>query len=223
MPVKTKEIKGILIPIEEQINKLRDLVKNSSFYVDASTKSTLFEQLKSLGNKFDSLAKEEISDYEEMESKIASVVEEFCSLEYTNESIENVDKEIAEQILSAVLDNFKLALEALEKLECLPLKQRLTDCMEYVGEMGQANEIEHLQNIKELGTSILELLGPLQIYRKSLASRLLAEKIILYSCQLCITFKLLVQLVQEQHQLNMPIYVIEHFIPRFLKPCASFF
>lgn len=62
--------------------------------------------------------------------------------------IENVDKEIAEQILSAVLDNFKLALEALEKLECLPLKQRLTDCMEYVGEMGQANEIEHLQNIK---------------------------------------------------------------------------
>lgn len=62
-------------------------MKNSSFYVDASTKSTLFEQLKSLGNKFDSLAKEEISDYEEMESKIASVVEEFCSLEYTNESV----------------------------------------------------------------------------------------------------------------------------------------
>lgn len=59
-----------------------------------------------------------------------------------------MDKQIAEQILSSVLEKFKLALEALEKLECLPLKQRLIDCMDYVGEMGQANEIEHFQNIK---------------------------------------------------------------------------
>lgn len=62
--------------------------------------------------------------------------------------IENIDKDIAEQILSGVLDKFKLALETLEKLECLPLKQRLMDCVDYVGEMGQATEIEHYQNIK---------------------------------------------------------------------------
>lgn len=51
------------------------------------TKSTLFEQLECLGERFDALSKEEISDYEEMESKITGIVEQFCSLEYTNESV----------------------------------------------------------------------------------------------------------------------------------------
>lgn len=55
---------------------------------------------------------------------------------------------MSDQILTTVLEKFKLTLEALEKLECLPLKQRLTDCLDYVREMGQANEIEHFQNIK---------------------------------------------------------------------------
>lgn len=223
MPVKTKEIKGILIPIEEQVNKLRELIRRHSLCTNnvALTKSTLFEQLECLGERFDALSKEEISDYEEMESKITDIVEQFCTLEYTNESIENIDKDIAEQILSGVLDKFKLALETLEKLECLPLKQRLMDCMDYVGEMGQATEIEHYQNIKELGTSILELLGPLQIYRKSLASRSLAEKIILYSCQLCTAFKLLVQLVQEQHQLNVSIYNCKRYVCERLCFCLE--
>lgn len=47
-----------------------------------------------------------------------------------------------------LLDNFALALRALEDLECLSLKQRLQDCLEYVKEMSTANEIEDLQNIK---------------------------------------------------------------------------
>lgn len=55
---------------------------------------------------------------------------------------------MAVQILSTVLDKFKLTLEVLEKLECLPLKQRLTEFLDYIKEMGQANEIEHFQNIK---------------------------------------------------------------------------
>lgn len=208
MPVKTKEVKRILGPIEEKINKLRELISCSSYCANdaAPTKPALFEQLKCLGEKFDALSKEEINDYEEMESRITTILEEFSSLEYLNESIESVDKQVAEQTLSTVLDKFKSTLEALEKLGCLPLKQRLMDCLDYVGEMGQANEIEHFQNIKELGMSILELLGPLQIYRKNLASCLLAEKIILYLSQLCTVFKLLVQLVQEQHRLNVPIY-----------------
>jgi len=36
----------------------------------------------------------------------------------------------------------------LEDLECLPLKQRLQDCLDYVKEMSTAKEIEDLQNIK---------------------------------------------------------------------------
>lgn len=55
--------------------------------VSMSKKSVLFEQLECLGEKFDLLSKEEINDYEEMESKITSIVEEFCSLEYINESV----------------------------------------------------------------------------------------------------------------------------------------
>nr|XP_033342722.1 serendipity locus protein alpha isoform X1 [Megalopta genalis] len=214
MSIKTKEIKGILIPIEEQVNKLRELIKSNSLCTNdaLSTKSTLSNRLESLGEKFDALSKEDITDYEEMESRIANIVEEFCSLEHVKDAGERINKEIVEQILSIVLDKFKLALENLEKLECLPLKQRLTDCLDYVSEMGKANEIEHFQNIKEFGMSILELLGPLQIYRKSLASRVDAEKIILYSCQLCAAFKLLIQVVQEQHQLNAPIYNCKKYI-----------
>ncbi|XP_031847326.1 spitting Image isoform X2 [Nomia melanderi] len=147
-----------------------------------------------------------------MESRIASIVQEFCSLEHIDDTGRSIDKQIAGQILSTVFDKFKLALENLEKLECLPLKQRLMDCLDYVGEMGKADEIEHFQNIKELGTSILELLIPLQIYRKSLVSRAHSEKIVLYLCQLCTAFKLLVQLVQEQHQLNTPIYNCKKYI-----------
>ncbi|XP_076758410.1 spitting Image isoform X2 [Xylocopa sonorina] len=128
---------------------------------------------------------------------------------------------MANQILSTVLAKFKLTLEALEKLECLPLKQRLMDCLDYIKEMGQANEIEHLQNIKELGTSILELLGPLQIYRKSLVYQSSAEKIILYLCQLCTAFKLLVQLVHEQHRLNAPIYNCKKYVCERLCFCLK--
>ncbi|CAK9794608.1 Serendipity locus protein alpha [Anthophora plagiata] len=223
MPIKTKEIKRILVPIEEQVNKLKGLISGNSHDEDdvAPTKSTLFEQLDRLGGRFDALLKEDVSDYEEMESKITTIVEEFCSLEYINESIKGVDKQTADRILSTVLDKFKLALEALEKLECLPLKQRLMDCLDYIREMGQANEIEHFQNIKELGTSILELLGPLQIYRKSLVCQSLGGKIVLYLCQLCAAFKLLVQLVQEQHRLNAPIYNCKKYVCERLCFCLK--
>lgn len=47
-----------------------------------------------------------------------------------------------------MLNNVTLVLRALENLECLPLKQRLQDCLDYVREMSIANEIEDLQNIK---------------------------------------------------------------------------
>lgn len=52
-----------------------------------------FEQLKHLGGKFDVLSKEEINDYEEMESKITTIVKEFSSLEYVNESVCEINRE----------------------------------------------------------------------------------------------------------------------------------
>ncbi|KAK1122573.1 hypothetical protein K0M31_009018 [Melipona bicolor] len=223
MPIKTKQIKGILIPIEEQVNKLKELINTNPLIANEPTSRNLalFEHLVRLGEKFDALSKEEISDYEEMESKITNIVKEFCTLQYMDESIESIDKQMADQVLSTVLDKFKLALETLEKLECLPLKQRLTDCLDYIREMGQANEIEHFQNIKELGTSILELLRPLQIYRKSLVCQSLGEKIILCLCQLCAAFKLLVQLVQEQHRLNASIYNCKKYVCERLCFCLK--
>lgn len=47
-----------------------------------------------------------------------------------------------------LLNKFILALRTLEDLECLPLKQRLQDCLDYVKEMSIANQIEDFQNIK---------------------------------------------------------------------------
>lgn len=39
-------------------------------------------------------------------------------------------------------------LKTLEDLQCLPLKQQLQDCLDYVQEMGVVCEIEDFQNIK---------------------------------------------------------------------------
>lgn len=68
---------------------MKELINTNPYNenVSMSKKSVLFEQLECLGEKFDLLSKEEINDYEEMESKITSIVEEFCSLEYINESV----------------------------------------------------------------------------------------------------------------------------------------
>lgn len=38
----------------------------------------------------------------------------------------------------------------------------------------------------------------------------MSEKLALYSSQLCTSFEMLVQLAQEQHRLNAPIYVINY-------------
>lgn len=71
-------------------------------------------------------------------------------------------------------------------------------------------DIKTFAFLKELGTSILEVLEPLQKYRRSLVSAFLSEKLALYSSQLCTSFEMLVQLAQEQHRLNAPIYVISY-------------
>jgi len=63
---------------------------------------------------------------------------------------------------------------------------------------------------KELGTSILDIFEPLQKYRRSLVSISLSEKLALFTSQLCTSFEMLVQLAQEQHRLNAPIYVRDY-------------
>lgn len=64
---------------------------------------------------------------------------------------------------------------------------------------------------QELGVFVVEIFEPLQRYRKNLISVLLAEKMALYTCQLCTSFGMLVEVIQEQHQLRAPIFVRDFF------------
>lgn len=68
----------------------------------------------------------------------------YCFFQIKDIKNNDIDKHTTDLLLN----NFKLALRALEDLECLPLKQRFQDCLDYVREMSIANEIEDLQNIK---------------------------------------------------------------------------
>ena len=51
----------------------------------------------------------------------------------------------------------------------------------------------------------------------NLLSQKLKEKFSLYLCQLCTTFDMLVQLIEEQHQLNAPIFVRSNFYIIYFK------
>ncbi|XP_047371430.1 uncharacterized protein LOC124957923 isoform X2 [Vespa velutina] len=216
MSLKTKRMQKILDPIEIQINNLKHSIGNSKAGTSdvLNIKSVFCDQLRILAEKFENLSKDDITDYQEMKTKIADTVEEFClSNEFVaNELVENINSHTSKDAIGTLLEKFTMALKALENLECLPLKQRLQDYFDYVKEMGTVNEIEDFQNIKELGTSILEILGPLQKYRKNLISNLLSERIALYTFQIHTTFSMLVQLIQEQHQLNASIYNCKKYI-----------
>lgn len=216
MLLKTKRMQKILDPIEIQINNLKHSIRNSKRGTSdvLNIKSVFYEQLRALADKFENLTKDDITDYQEMKTKITSTVEEFClSNEFvTNKLTENIQGHINEDAIEILLNKFTMALKTLENLECLPLRHRLQDCFDYVKEMGTVNEIEDFQNIKELGSCILEVLGPLQRYRKNLISNLLSERIALYTCQIHTTFSILVQLIQEQHQLHASIYSCKKYI-----------
>ncbi|XP_011166140.1 uncharacterized protein LOC105200346 isoform X2 [Solenopsis invicta] len=231
MELKTRQTRKLLELLRQQVNKLYLLLTgvsiNSSEILAA--KSILYEQLHSLTQRFNNLASDDNCDYEEANVKFADTATNLkCTslLKNIDELLkdikcDNIDSNAAKHKTESLLDNFALVLRTLEDLECLPLKQRLQDCLDYVREMGTANEIEDLQNIKELGTSILELLEPLQNYRKSLASSFLSQKLALYTSQLCTSFEMLVQLAQEQHQLNAPIYVCKKYICERICTCCE--
>ncbi|XP_025261740.1 serendipity locus protein alpha isoform X2 [Camponotus floridanus] len=227
MDLKTKEMKKLLEYIQQQISKLHSLLINVS--VNSSeivvTKSTLVEQLDSLIQRFKNLASNDNCDHEEANVKLIDTVtnsKHTSALKDIDEIIKNIQSnDIDKHTTDLLLNNITLVLRTLEDLECLPLKQRLQDCLDYVLEMSTANEIEDLQNIKELGTSILEVLEPLQKYRRSLVSAFLSEKLTLYSSQLCTSFEMLVQLAQEQHRLNAPIYACKKYICGRICTCCE--
>ncbi|KAI4475484.1 hypothetical protein M0804_014267 [Polistes exclamans] len=223
MSLKTKRMQKILDPIEIQINNLKHSIGDSEAGQSdvLNIKSVFCDQLRILGEKFENLSKDDITDYQEMKTKIANTIEEFCLSNeiVTNEWVENINSHMSKDAIGTLLEKFIMALKALENLECLPLKQRLQDCFDYVKEMGTENEIEDFQNIKELGTSILEVLGPLQKYRKSLISNFLSERIALYAFQIHTTFSMLAQLVQEQHHLNASIYNCKKYICERISLC----
>ncbi|EZA60672.1 Serendipity locus protein alpha [Ooceraea biroi] len=227
MELKTKQMKNMLGPIQQQTSKLLTLLMSVSTNPSEilAVKSTLFEQHHSLTQRFKNLTNDDNSDCEEANVKIADA-KHTSLLKDIDELIKSVksnttDKYAAKQMTELLLSKFTSALQALEDLECLPLKQRLQDCLDYVREMNIANEIEDLQNIKELGTSILEIFEPLQKYRRSLVSVFLSEKLALFTSQLCTSFEMLVQLAQQQHWLNAPIYACKKYICERICACCE--
>ncbi|XP_046425922.1 uncharacterized protein LOC124182544 isoform X1 [Neodiprion fabricii] len=209
MLLKTIEMRRILEPIEAQVQQLRGLLstKNPEIPDTVMDSSSLSEELHTLADELEKLlSNNDCNDSEEMKSKIVALIGQFCSTNKNNNLVMQLHKVDSQDLVSDILDKFTSALEALEKLECLPLKQSLQDSWDYVKDMGAEQEIEDFQNIKELGASIVEVFSPLQKFRKSLASYLLSQKVALYSSQLCAALNVLFLLIQEQHQLNSPIY-----------------
>ncbi|XP_051160457.1 uncharacterized protein LOC127281010 isoform X2 [Leptopilina boulardi] len=148
-----------------------------------------------------------------MKGQIVTLIEEFCTSVDVNKLIMKVDnKNNKEEIGDLILKQFVSSLENLESLEYLPLKQNLQHCHDYVKVMSTINEIEDFQNIKELGTSIIDFFQVLQFYKKNLVSQFLKEKLSLYLCQLCAAFKILVHLIQQQHKLKAPIFSCKKYV-----------
>ncbi|XP_014225519.1 uncharacterized protein LOC106651506 [Trichogramma pretiosum] len=213
MSLKTTQMLKIFQPIEEQIKKLSCLMNETKN--DATEMVTLrkliIDQLHNLAEKLENASKEGCDTYGEMKKKVTSIIEEFCTMDF-NKNVENEKNFLDESLFQVILEKFLKILENLEKTETAPLKQNLQECLEYIKEMSGICEIEDLQNIKELGLSITELLRPLQYYRKNLNSKLLSERLLLYCCQLCASFKMLVQVIKEQHRLKAPIYSCKKYI-----------
>ncbi|XP_043282915.1 uncharacterized protein [Venturia canescens] len=214
MGLKTKSMRKILEPIEVQMHQLRLLSTNDFIKAADITQiqSIVFEQLNNLAEKFSKLPKEDASNYQEMKSKITSLIEEFCLMKNIKQLVPSPKTQSSKDVISVVLEKFRSSLETLERLECEPLKQQLQDCWDYVKEMGAVEQIEDFQNIKELGMFIIEIFEPLQRYRKNLISPLFREKMALYTGQLCTSFAVLVEVIQEQHQLRAPIYSAKKYV-----------
>lgn len=212
MGLKTRSMQKLFEPIAEKVKMLGKTSDNENTSSDVSViKSVLNEHLENLTEKFMSLCKEDANDFKEMKEKITMIIEEFCT-SVDIKKLEDDNQNNREDIVEQLLKQFVCALEKLEKLEFLPLKQNLLDCLEYVKIMGTINEVEDFENIKELGTSILDFFQVLQQYKKNLVSKLLKDKLALYLRQLSAAFKILVLLIQEQHNLKAPIFSCKKYV-----------
>ncbi|XP_015116249.1 uncharacterized protein LOC107040619 [Diachasma alloeum] len=212
MSIKTRKMNDLVKPIAVQVNKLNQLLedsKNDPADV-ASVKSILLSQLDTLTEKLDQLESyycDDGSGYKEMKSKITSIIQGFCAMS-TTPCRPPRDPQTALKFL----DKLTNALKNLEDLEYFDLKQQLQDAMIYIKEMGEVTAIEDFENIKELGESLLDMLGPLQDFGKSLLHRSQKEKLALYVCQLCSAFSMLTSVVHSQHEINLPIHSSKSYI-----------
>ncbi|OXU30524.1 hypothetical protein TSAR_007327 [Trichomalopsis sarcophagae] len=220
MTLKTKQMLRIFNPIDELIKKLEELLNdNEANSVEkVCLKKLICDQLNALAQKFDAASNDNVDSYREMKKKVTAIIEEFCIMDFKQKD-NQLEGQIDKQIFGSVTEKFLSLLENLEKSETFSIKQSLQDCLLYVKEMGSACEIEDLQNIKELGASIAEIFKPLQIYKRNLTSNLLADKLALFCCQLCTSFGILVLVIKEQHQLNVPIYTCKKYICERLCLC----
>ncbi|XP_011312088.1 serendipity locus protein alpha-like isoform X2 [Fopius arisanus] len=147
------------------------------------------------------------ASYDEMKSKITSIIKGFCTMSTTPSAPRDPGNTVQK-----FLEELTSALRNLENLEHFDLKEQLQYTMTYVKEMGEVNEIEDFKNIKEIGESLLDILGPLQDYGKGLTSRSLKEKLALCVCQLCAAFSMLMSVVYTQHEINLPMYTSKSYI-----------
>ncbi|KAJ8682268.1 hypothetical protein QAD02_018060 [Eretmocerus hayati] len=220
MSLKTKRMQKIFLPIQEQIEKLNELLINDGNNSEEmmSLKKLILDQLHKLAEKFESASQENIDSYKDMKKKITSIIEDFCTLDF-NKKDEDMQSKVDGNIFDVLLEKFSRLLQNLEKTEVLPLRLNIEECSNYVKEMGDVKEIEDFQNIKELGSSMIDIFSVLQIYKKNLVSALLSDKLALYCCQLCSSFNMLIQVVKEQHQFKSPLYTCKKYVCERLRVC----
>ncbi|XP_063987001.1 serendipity locus protein alpha [Diachasmimorpha longicaudata] len=222
MSIKTRKMNDLVDPIVVQVDKLGQLLEdNKNDPVDtASVKSILVSELSVLIDKLEQFESEYCDDscnYKEMKNKITKVIQEFCAMSAPS-ILRHPDPKVT---AVKFLEKLKSALRNLEDLECLELKRQVQHAMFYVQEMGEANEIEALENIKELGENLLNMLEPLQDYGKSLINKSLKEKLALYICQLCSAFAMLMNVIQFQHEIHLPLYSSKSYICERIYECLT--
>ncbi|XP_058791138.1 uncharacterized protein LOC131664227 isoform X2 [Phymastichus coffea] len=213
--LKTKQMRNIFQPIEKKIIKLSELVNNNALERTDETitelKKSILDQLQTLSNKLDHISDENIDNYGELKINITSVIEDFCTINF-GEKINVGAHHCNNQLFTAVIEQFLHVLQELEKFETCPFKHRLKECIKSVKDMGAAQKIEDLTNIKELGICITDIVKMLLPYQRNLISHLLSERLALYCNQLYASFSLLVLVVKEQYHICKPIHMCKKYV-----------
>ncbi|KAK0093069.1 hypothetical protein PV326_014374 [Microctonus aethiopoides] len=214
--LKTKKAQKLLDPMINHLNKLSEmLAKNNDETTEISLKkSALIEGfnrlIKIMFDEFSHYSNDEVADIQTMKSNIIQSFDELFSKEFHEENM-----------MKIFIDKFKSVLKIQEKLESLEMKRQIQVLHDYIKDMGEAQQIEHYLNIKELAVKLLEMFQLLLEYGKNLISELLKDKIILCIHQLYVSFKMLSNLVKEQHKLKLPIFHTKKYLCNRICVCLD--